>query len=141
MDSKAQPRSKKKSNQRKPQSFRTTTEQHCNHSNNIQSTHSTNDEEHGGPTQDHQEQQAQIKELMWHNGILIAKVGTANPPPPTPKPGHKPLHDREYCYTDEDKSTARTLIAAINTGTKEATTSKNYMIYNRQPNTYRCFEL
>ena len=92
------------------------------------------------------EQQAQIKELLRQNGMLIAKVGTNNPTPNNPPPhtlrrGQKVFHPREYYYTDEDKAAARTLIAAINAGTKEAVTSENCMVYNTHPNTSCCYKL
>ena len=97
------------------------------------------------------EQHAQIKELLLQNGMLIAKVGTNNPPPNNPhpnnpppfklRPGQKAFYPGEYRYTGEDKVTARTLITAINTGTKEDATSANCMIYNKHSNTSRCYEL
>jgi len=92
------------------------------------------------------EQQAQIKELMRQNGMRIAKVGTNNPPPNNPspckaRPGRKPFHPREYEYTPTEKAAARILIAAINAGTKEASTFGNCMICNKHSNTTRCYEI
>ena len=113
------------------------------------------------------EQQSQIKELMRQNGMLIAKVGTTNPPPNNPPPNNpppwsaipppnnpppkpppykarpvrKPFHQQGYVYTPAEKAAARILITAINAGTKEASTFGNCMICNKHSQTARCHEI